>query len=131
MNQFVTLCRLEEIPDGASHGFDPGGIGRDTLFVVRQGNELHGWYDRCPHEGLTPLPYRRHAYLNQAGTRIVCFAHGAQFDIATGEGLKGPCVGQSLDPVPLRLTSRGEVVAEIESTETAIATVASPLIWAL
>ena len=41
------------------------------------------------------------AYLNAARDRIVCAAHGAQFDIATGICTLGPCLGQRLQPVAL------------------------------
>lgn len=109
MNSDTILCRLEDIPDGDARGFDPGGVGRDTLFIVRQGDRLHGWHDRCPHEGDTPLPWRRHAYLNKKRTRIVCFAHGAQFEIASGRCVLGPCMGGRLDPVTLAINSCGEV----------------------
>jgi nitrite reductase/ring-hydroxylating ferredoxin subunit len=110
MNPTITLGRIEDIPDGASRGFDPAHSGRDTLFVVRRGTALHGWLDRCPHEGATPMPYRRHAYLNKAGTRIVCYAHGAQFEIDTGRCVVGPCLGDSLTPVPIELTDDGRVL---------------------
>lgn len=42
------------------------------------------------------MPWRRDAYLNSEGTRIVCHAHGAQFDVDTGACLQGPALGQSL-----------------------------------
>jgi nitrite reductase/ring-hydroxylating ferredoxin subunit len=113
MDKLVTLGRMADIPDGDARGFDPGRTGRDTLFVVRRGALLHGWLDRCPHERVTPLPYRRHAYLNAKKTRIVCFAHGAQFDIASGECLVGPCLGEFLTGVPLTVDSQGELHATI------------------
>lgn len=103
------LGRMDAIPDGEARGYDPQGLGRDTIFVVRRGNELHGWQDRCPHEGETPLPWRRHAYLNARKTRIVCFAHGAQFDVASGVCLLGPCVGEALTPVVLELSEAGDI----------------------
>lgn len=109
----VPLARLSDIPDGCSRGFDPDGVGRDSLFVVRQGEQVYGWLDRCPHEGMTPLPYKRHRYMNAAGTRIVCFAHGAQFDIATGLCFRGPCLGESLTRVALSISSDGYVVADL------------------
>ena len=116
MNALVNLGRLDEIPDGEARGYDPAGNGRDTLFVVRLGSVLHGWRDGCPHEVVTPLPYRRHKYLNAARTRIVCHAHGAQFDIATGECLRGPCLGQALTRVPLNVDGNGEILADVTCT---------------
>lgn len=113
MNELVTLGRIDDIPDGGARGFDPGRTGRDTLFVVRRGAALHGWQDRCPHEVVTPLPYRRHAYLDAAGTCIVCCAHGARFDIASGECLAGPCKGQALTPVTLSVDAQGLLHARL------------------
>jgi len=115
MDTQLTLGRIDDVPEGGARGFDPGGAGRDSLFVVRRGNALHGWLDRCPHEGVTPLPWRRHAYLNAARDRIVCSAHGAQFDIASGECLLGPCRGEFLTPVPLATTPRGELSAVLSA----------------
>lgn len=74
------------------------GEGRDTIFAVRRGG-LHAWRDACPHWPGTPMAWRKDAYLNGDGSRIVCHAHGAQFDIETGLCSLGPCVGESLEPV--------------------------------
>ncbi len=104
----MRLCHLDELPDGGSRGFDPRGTGRDTLFVVRRGPALHAYVNACPHHG-SPMAWRKDAYLDGAGQRIVCFAHGAQFDIETGACTLGPCLGQSLTPVPLTLHDDGEV----------------------
>lgn len=102
------LCHLDQLPDGGARGFDPQSGGRDTLFVVRRGTVLRGWQNRCPHLD-TPLPWRKDAYLNAAGDRIVCAAHGALFDIDTGVCTLGPCLGDALTAVPLILHDDGEV----------------------
>jgi nitrite reductase/ring-hydroxylating ferredoxin subunit len=96
----MRLCHASELAEGAARGFDPHASGRDTMFVVRR-RGLHAYRNACPHWESTPLPWRKDAYLNADATRIVCSAHGAQFDIATGECLLGPCLGQSLERVPL------------------------------
>lgn len=104
----MRLCHIDELPDGGARGFDPHGRGRDTLFVVRRGAALHAWADACPHHG-TPMPWRKDAYLDAAGQRIVCFAHGAQFEIDTGRCTLGPCLGQSLTPVAVVMQDNGEL----------------------
>ena len=105
----AALCNLADLPDGQSRGFDPGQTGQDTVLVVRQGERLYAWRDACPHHGGTPMAWRRHAYLNADRSRIVCSAHGAQFDIHTGACTLGPCLGQSLTPVPLLIQADGSV----------------------
>lgn len=105
----ILLCRLHDIADGCSRGFDPQGEGRDTVMVVRQGERLHAWRDACPHVDGAPMAWRKDAYLNGDHSRIVCSAHGAQFDIASGLCLLGPCLGQSLTRVPLAVDDDGKV----------------------
>lgn len=102
------LARTEDIPERAARGFDPGDDGEDTLFVVRRGNSLYAYRDRCPHQGAR-MSWKRHAYLNRAGDRIVCSAHGAEFDIASGQCLLGPCLGQSLERANFYITEEGEI----------------------
>ncbi|MGN3966039.1 Rieske (2Fe-2S) protein [Burkholderia gladioli] len=107
----LRLVRVDALPDPGARGFDPDGLGRDTLFVVRRGAEVRAYLDACPHFfGETQMAWRKDAYLNGDGTRIVCHAHGAQFDIASGECLLGPCLGQRLTPVEIDVTDDGDVV---------------------
>ena len=106
----VELCRLDEIPDRTAKGFDPFTEGRDAVFVLRWGDRLKAYRNRCPHQGAS-LPWRKNAYLNADRTRIVCHAHGAQFDIDTGECVLGPALGRSLEPVEISVTGAGAVPA--------------------
>ncbi|MGR6805465.1 Rieske (2Fe-2S) protein [Sphaerotilus natans] len=103
-----TLCHLHELPDGLARGFDPGATGQTTMLVLRRGRQLRAFLDRCPHHG-TPLAWRADAYLNAAGDRIVCAAHGALFDTDTGACTLGPCLGQGLTPVAVRLGPHDQV----------------------
>jgi nitrite reductase/ring-hydroxylating ferredoxin subunit len=105
----VRLCRADEIREGQSRGFDPWHEGQDTVLVVRRHGVLYGWRDACPHHGGTPMAWRKDAYLNADGTRIVCAAHGAQFDIATGVCTLGPCLGQSLQRVELAVSADSNI----------------------
>jgi nitrite reductase/ring-hydroxylating ferredoxin subunit len=105
----IRLCRLEEIPDGDSRGFDPLNTGQNTMLVVRQGGALYAWRDACPHINGVPMAWRKDAYLNAGRDRIVCSAHGAQFDIATGLCTLGPCLGQSLEPVNILVAGDGTI----------------------
>ena len=97
------LCRLDDIADGASKGFDPLGEGRDTMFVVRRGDDVHGWRNACPHYDYACMAWKKDAFLNADGTLIQCSAHGALFGIADGVCVLGPCIGEALTRVPLTL----------------------------
>ena len=104
----MRLCHIDDLPDGHSRGFDPLGRGQDSLLLVRRGGQVHAWLDSCPHHG-TPMAWRKDAYLNAAGDRIVCAAHGALFDIETGLCTLGPCLGDRLQALPITVHPSGEV----------------------
>jgi len=105
----VHLGHLDDLAEGQARGFDLRGEGRDGLFVVRSGGRLYAWRNACPHLDGAPMAWRKDAYLSADGRRIVCSAHGAQFDIASGVCLRGPCLGQALTPVPLHFEPDGSV----------------------
>jgi nitrite reductase/ring-hydroxylating ferredoxin subunit len=114
----IFLCRLDELPDGDSRGFDPLHEGQDSVLLVRRGEVVHAWRDACPHHGGTPMAWRKDAYLNADRTRIVCAAHGAQFDIETGVCTLGPCLGQGLQPVELVDTPTRDIYIRLRGEET-------------
>ena len=105
-----TLCRFDELADGQSRGFGPFEGAREKVFVVRKGGSLYAYWDACPHYGDTPMAWRTDAYLNAAGSRIVCASHGSEFEIETGRCLLGAALGKSLRPAAIELTGSGEVV---------------------
>ncbi|MBL0420182.1 Rieske (2Fe-2S) protein [Ramlibacter sp. AW1] len=113
MNAHVRLCHADEVPEGSSRGFDPAGSGRDALFVVRRASRVHAWLDACPHWRGAPMAWRKDAYLSGDRTAIVCAAHGARFDIASGLCTLGPCLGQSLTRVPLIENESGELLVQL------------------
>lgn len=104
----MRLCTLEDLPDGGARGFDTVGEGQSTLFVVRRGDAVYAYRDWCPHQGV-PMAWRKDAYLNGDRTRIVCAAHGAQFEIETGRCTLGPCLGDSLQPVAVQVDASGMI----------------------
>jgi nitrite reductase/ring-hydroxylating ferredoxin subunit len=101
------LCRVEDIPEGESRGFPapPGGF--TGLFAVRRGGRVFVYVNSCPHVGL-PLEIQPHRFLDRAGELVVCSAHGARFRVEDGHCVSGPCAGDALESVPVRV-SEGEV----------------------
>lgn len=74
--------------------------GQFPLLVLRAGESYRAYVNACPHQYL-PLNYRGDRMLSADGTRLMCTAHGARFDIHTGEAVEGADCG--LDPVPVEL----------------------------
>jgi nitrite reductase/ring-hydroxylating ferredoxin subunit len=98
------LCRLAEIPDPGSRGFE---LGERAIFVVRRGALLKGYLNSCPHTG-GPLDWVEHQFLDYERAHILCATHGALFRLEDGHCLAGPCAGKALSPVDLAIVG-GEV----------------------
>ncbi|HMA48856.1 MAG TPA: Rieske (2Fe-2S) protein [Magnetospirillaceae bacterium] len=97
----VALGALDIVADGKARGFViEMQAGRFYGFVVRQGETVRGYVDRCPHMGFQ-LVQRLDDYLTPSGEMIACAWHSALFDIADGRCLGGPCRGQRLIPWPV------------------------------
>lgn len=69
-------------------------------FVVRRGDAVTGFVDRCPHMGL-PLAQALDRYLTREGDLVLCSWHGALFEPETGLCVAGPCAGASLRAWPV------------------------------
>jgi nitrite reductase/ring-hydroxylating ferredoxin subunit len=97
-----TLCRLDDLPGGTSKGFPPAASGFAGLFAVRQDDTVVVYVNSCPHLGV-PLDWMPDRFLSHDGRRIVCATHGAEFRIADGLCLRGPCRGDRLEPVMIQI----------------------------
>lgn len=100
----VAPCRLDELADPGARGVQARlpGEGETACLVVRVGERVHAYRNRCPHTG-APLEWRPHQFLDGSGKWIQCALHGALFDRDTGRCLQGPCAGDALSPVPVAL----------------------------
>jgi nitrite reductase/ring-hydroxylating ferredoxin subunit len=95
------VCRLEELAEGCARGFDTDPVsGDDRAFAVRSGGRVYAYVNSCPHNW-RPLEYAKDRFLSGDGVDIVCYAHGAHFDIEDGRCSYGPCLGQSLRALPV------------------------------
>jgi len=100
----VKLGPLELIPDGKARNFVlEMRAGRFHGFVVRRGDSVHGYVDRCAHMAL-PLAQQLDQYLTPDGGLIQCSWHGALYRIGDGVCVGGPCAGARLQPWPVTVT---------------------------
>lgn len=97
----VELGPLEDIEDGGAKEYTFGrGTTVFSMFVVRQGDDVFGYLNICPHYS-SPLNYRQGRFMNDDGTRIRCTMHFAEFRIEDGFGVAGAAENCWLDPVPV------------------------------
>ena len=107
----VTLGPIADIPDGGARGYVlQMRAGRFHGFVVRRGDRVFGYVDRCPHMGV-PMAQTLDDYLTPDGGLIACSWHSALFEIATGVCVGGPRMGQGLTRWPVELVDGSVVTA--------------------
>lgn len=97
----INLGPLDLVADGGARNYVLQiGDKRFHGFVVRRGEAVFGYVDRCPHQGL-PLAQQLDQYLTPDGGLIACAWHGAVFTVEEGACVGGPCVGARLSPWPV------------------------------
>lgn len=89
------LIDRKQLPEGQLVALECDfGEGRTSLLALRHGERLRVWHNACPHAGRR-LDYAPGRFLMQEG-RLVCAAHGAQFELEEGRCMDGPGRGARL-----------------------------------
>jgi nitrite reductase/ring-hydroxylating ferredoxin subunit len=101
------LCRLDDIPDGGATAVDAAlPDGEENLILLRRGGEVRSYLNICPHTG-RQLDYAPGKFLLKNDT-LICAVHGATFNRDDGLCVAGPCRGEHLRKVAVRVDD-GEV----------------------
>jgi nitrite reductase/ring-hydroxylating ferredoxin subunit len=97
------ICSLSQLDDPGSFGFsiELGGAQVEG-FVVRNDGQFFAYRNSCPHTG-SPLDWVEHQFLDVEGALIQCAVHDARFLIDSGECVFGPCPGDSLEALQIRI----------------------------
>jgi len=114
MENLLFICALESLSDPGSYGFSLDCAGETVDgFVVRRDGECFGYRNSCPHTG-SPLDWVEHQFLDIEGALIQCAVHDARFLINTGECILGPCPGESLQSLPIRVLGENVYLLSVE-----------------
>lgn len=98
-----TRLPLAQIPEGGAAECEAMVDGVvESVVLLRQGTDVRGWLNICPHAGRR-LDWAPGQFLLSREGHLVCAAHGAAFETQHGECISGPCRGQSLQNVPVRV----------------------------
>jgi nitrite reductase/ring-hydroxylating ferredoxin subunit len=79
------------------------------IILVKQDGVVHGYRNSCPHVGVG-LDWGDGNCMN-GPDQLICAMHGALFEAGSGLCIDGPCSGQSLQRVPVRIED-GRVVCD-------------------
>jgi nitrite reductase/ring-hydroxylating ferredoxin subunit len=97
----VRICESAQLADGGDgvrFSVIANGVEREA-FVVRYQGTVVGYLNRCAHTGLE-LDWMPGRFLDSERRWLICAAHGALYDPATGACAAGPCAGRgALMPV--------------------------------
>lgn len=105
------LCALEDIPDGQAKDFAFGeGTEAFRLLVLRSGENVWGYINKCPHFGV-PLNVEPGRFTLFDHTYLYCSVHCAMFRFEDGYCEDGPCTGDSLVKVPLMINDTRVCIA--------------------
>ncbi|MGK9264929.1 Rieske 2Fe-2S domain-containing protein [Sinorhizobium meliloti] len=109
------LCAGGELAEGQVREFVFGrGTTVFSMIGVRKNGKVYGYLNLCPHYS-QPLNYRSDDFLNEAGDRLRCTMHFAEFRIEDGYGVSGAAERCWLDPVPLVEKDGDVFIAEGEA----------------
>ena len=105
-NKGKLVGRVGELNHGQSKKFTlrRGQRSLEAMLVNYEGN-LFAYINRCPHIGIT-LDWVDNQFFTVDSRYLICANHGAVFEPPTGECVWGPCVGASLQSVPLVIEGR-------------------------
>lgn len=117
MSNWFDAGPLEAIEEPGARGFELPGCEGVPFFVVRKQGQIHAYRNRCPHTG-APLEWQPHQFLDIDNGFIQCSMHGALFRVAGGLCVRGPCINQSLEPLPVEVES-GRIRVDVASLGTA------------
>ena len=93
------IAREDQIPEGRAL---PVQTAWGSVLLYRWAGQVRAVLNACPHVG-TPLDLVPGKVFTRDGQHLICATHAALFDPATGLCTAGPCLGRSLQEVPIRL----------------------------
>jgi nitrite reductase/ring-hydroxylating ferredoxin subunit len=103
------IARVEEVKPGAVKKFwIICQKCRLDAFLINDRGDFHAYVNRCRHMP-TPLDFICNQFVSEDGRYLMCYTHGALYEPATGLCISGPCKGEFLYRLPVRV-DHGDVL---------------------
>ncbi|HOP21434.1 MAG TPA: Rieske 2Fe-2S domain-containing protein [Gammaproteobacteria bacterium] len=99
----IELAKLKDIESGVLRecSIDTG-QGQLSLILIEREEGFKAYTNSCPHQGRR-LDFAENQFLMTENQELVCPAHGAVFELNKGYCLSGPCKGQSLRQIDIKV----------------------------
>ena len=109
----IRLSGISSLADGEARvfAFRRGDVD-EQAFLLRLGDDLVAYVNRCPHWNVD-LDLGDERFYAADLDRIYCKNHGALFLPRTGECVVGPCVGSRLEPLAVVVEGDAAVVTAL------------------
>lgn len=108
------LATLDALADGGLLEVDAEVDGvAESLILHRDGDDVRAWLNICPHAGRR-LDWAPGKFLLSKEGLLVCAAHGASFELREGVCVAGPCRGESLRAVAVRMVDGVALLAPLD-----------------
>jgi len=102
------LCAIRDLEENVGRSFrSPVG---EVILVMRDG-QIYAWQNICPHLGIN-LEFNPDEFMDCEQHFLLCSNHGALFQVEDGLCVSGPCHGESLMSVSIRMDSGDIYLAE-------------------
>ncbi|MEM9256560.1 MAG: Rieske 2Fe-2S domain-containing protein [Pseudomonadota bacterium] len=95
------IGKLDDYPDNGSHNIV---VDQRPLLLVRRGDAVFLYENRCPHTGETLDPMGG-SVASPDGLLLTCQRHAAEFITDSGECVGGACQGEYLQAVAFTLSN--------------------------
>lgn len=85
----------------------------ESVILIRDGKTVKAFVNNCPHQHV-PLNEAYKVDVNPFEKTLKCSVHDAWFKVEDGECVEGPCLGEHLQPFPIRIDDQGQIFADLE-----------------
>jgi nitrite reductase/ring-hydroxylating ferredoxin subunit len=111
-------ARMVNVPSALANP-DPKAVFK--LLLLRSGNTVQAFANRCPHFGV-PLARQQSQLIHTPYVSVTCNVHYSHFRWADGMCTDGECVGEALLAIPTLVDAQGKVcIAPIDAAGAATA----------
>ena len=111
MSDPILLCKIDDMNETGAYSayVTIDGEEQNLIVVIDQDGSspteplVRAYTNVCPHIK-TPLETFPNEFLDEENPNyLVCSTHGARFEVSTGACVTGPCMGDSLSAVAVRV----------------------------